>query len=385
MEQICGMITQLIVSQMNSSELNLPLQPPYSDSLLIDIYNTAKAHDVVHLVGAALLENKLLDGCSIKGQYSDRFYAAVFRCEKLEHTLNELSAVLEQNSIAHIPLKGAVIRKLYPQPWMRTSCDIDVLVHEQDLVRASELLTEKLGYSIKKKGNHDLSLLTAENISVELHFNLTEQNKAVSAVLNDVWSYARPVSSDGNRYELSEEMFCFYHIAHMAKHFVQGGCGMRPFLDLWMMEQSSGCFTDKTQKLLKKGGLLTFADCARQLSRAWFGSQPHNHTTQLMQDFILKGGCFGSAETRMLSHQQLGGGKKKYILRRIFIPYNELKKQYPVLEKHRILFPLYELCRLFSLLTGRKKKLRKTYMRNLNGVTKEQAENINLLFERVGL
>ncbi len=50
-------------------------------------------------------------------------------------SLNKISAALDEVQIQHIPLKGAVLRYLYPAPEMRTSVDIDVLVHEEDLER----------------------------------------------------------------------------------------------------------------------------------------------------------------------------------------------------------------------------------------------------------
>ncbi|MBO4954226.1 MAG: nucleotidyltransferase family protein, partial [Clostridia bacterium] len=35
--------------------------------------------------------------------------------------------------IDFMPLKGAVIRQYYPEPWMRTSCDIDIHVKKDRL------------------------------------------------------------------------------------------------------------------------------------------------------------------------------------------------------------------------------------------------------------
>ena len=45
-----------------------------------------------------------------------------------EHTYNSICSALNRESIAYIPLKGSVIKDLYPESWMRTSCDIDILV-----------------------------------------------------------------------------------------------------------------------------------------------------------------------------------------------------------------------------------------------------------------
>lgn len=42
--------------------------------------------------------------------------------------LQKIGVALDEAQIHYIPLKGAVLRQLYPAPELRTSCDIDVLV-----------------------------------------------------------------------------------------------------------------------------------------------------------------------------------------------------------------------------------------------------------------
>lgn len=50
--------------------------------------------------------------------------------------LGKICRALDDAGIDYIPLKGSVLCNLYPAPEMRTSSDIDVLVHEEDLERA---------------------------------------------------------------------------------------------------------------------------------------------------------------------------------------------------------------------------------------------------------
>lgn len=387
MEHITEMIVQLVGNEVCGNTLSLPSQPPYSDKFLIDIYNTAKSHDVAHIVGSALINNNLFSSVSVEGIYRDKVYATLFRYENQCYVLEKVCDVLEKARIPHIPLKGSVIRDLYPQPWMRTGCDIDILVHEEEAETAAKAITETLGYVRKGRGKHDISILSTENIYVELHFSLLEEDAspAMAKVLNKVWEHANPIENGGYKYELDDAMFYFYHIAHMAKHFIKGGCGLRPFLDLWLMERSQNYHTAETKALLKKGKLLDFAKTARQLSEVWFSGEEHSEITLLMQDFIMNGGCFGSAETIMLSEQQKSGGRIKYILSRIFVPYDELKGQYPIIKKHRFLTPVCEICRLFSLFFGKRKNFRKSYIGNLMSVSDEHLEDIKILFKSIGL
>ncbi len=387
MEHTGEMLIQLIGSEVCARPLSLPVQPPFSDAFLIELFNFSKAHDVAHIAGSSLMNNKLNSENLICEQYRNCVYSTLYRYENLSYVLEKVCNVLETEKIPHIPLKGSVIRNLYPQPWMRTGCDIDILVREVDVDKAAKKIAEILGYKHAGKGKHDVQILSTENIYVELHFSLLEEDAshAMAKVLDKVWEYAKPAEKDAFRYELDDAMFYFYHIAHMAKHFMKGGCGVRPFLDLWLMEKNKNYDTAETKALLKKGKLTDFAKIAKRLSMVWFSGEEHDKVTKLMEEFIFSGGCFGSKETKMLSEQQKSGGKIKYILSRIFVPYDDLKGQYPIIKKYKFLTPICEICRLFSLAFGKKKNFRKSYLGNLNNVSDEHIDNINLLFESVGL
>ena len=385
MEHLGETLIQLIGSEVCGSTLSLRSDVSISDEFLFELYRIAKAHDVVHIAGSALINNGLLDGSVAENLYRENVYYTAFRYENLQFVLEKVSKVLENAKIPYIPLKGAVIKNLYPQPWMRTGCDIDILVHEEDVDNAAKIITESLGYKHAGKGKHDIQILSTENIYVELHFSLLEEDAspAMAKVLNKVWDHAKPAGG-GYRYELDDAMFYFYHIAHMATHFMNDGFGIKYIPDLWLMEQNKNYDTSEIKSLLKKGNLMNFAEIVRKLSRVWFSDEEHNRVTKLMEEFILIGGSFGSKETKMLSEQQKSGGRIKYILSRVFVPYDYLKNQYPIIKKYKFLTPICEICRLFSLAFGKKRNFRKNYLNNLNNVSNEY-DDINFLFESVGL
>lgn len=386
MERTGEAMVRLVGAEVCGNPLSLP-QLTVTDEFLVELFNVSQAHDVAHLVGSALLNNNLLIGSNAEGQYRNAVYSSIYRYEKLKFSLEQLSEAFEQSEIAYIPLKGAVIRDLYPQPWMRTSCDIDFLVHKEDSEKAVKLLTDSLGYTLKDSNGHDISLLSPEGICVELHFSLLENNSSYpfAKQLEKVWGHASRKRADGYEYGLDEAMLYFYHIAHMAKHFINGGCGIRPFLDLWLIKNQSDTDTDEINNMLSKGGLFEFAQFANVLSDVWFSGGEHDEVTLLMQEYIFNGGCFGSAETRMLSNSWREGGKSKFVLSRVFVPYEELKRRYPIVKKYRFLVPLCEICRLFSLLFGKKRAFRKSYLLNIKNIPEEQLEKANVLFEKIGL
>lgn len=195
------------------------------------LYKLSKAHDLAHLVADALDKNGLLDDSDISKKFRAERNLAIYRYEQMQYELDEISEVLEQEKIDFIPLKGSVIRKYYPEPWMRTSCDIDILVNETSLETVIKLLCQNLGYTKVERGTHDVSLYSPSDVHVELHFNLLEDSMAnnASKILNSVWN--RLENSDESSQKLmQDDMFYYYHIAHMAKHIEFGGCGIKPYV-----------------------------------------------------------------------------------------------------------------------------------------------------------
>ena len=156
----------------------------------------------------------------------------------IEREQQTIYKLFEDNAIEFIPLKGAVIRQYYPEPYMRTSCDIDILVHEEDLERAKNALVSALNYkSSEKISFHDISLFSLGGIHLELHYNLKEKRQNLDELLGKVWDYAVN-TKEGKYFKLqSPEFYIFYHIAHMANHFLRGGCGIRTFIDLYFIEK----------------------------------------------------------------------------------------------------------------------------------------------------
>mgnify|MGYP000152239857 CR=1 FL=1 len=74
---------------------------------------------------------------------------ALYRYMNQDYALQEIGEVFTEKQIPFLPLKGSVLREEYPEPWLRTSGDIDILVHEQDVKRASQVLMETCGFPVK--------------------------------------------------------------------------------------------------------------------------------------------------------------------------------------------------------------------------------------------
>ena len=349
------------------------------------IITIAKRHDIAHMVAYGLLNNKLVD--DIDNQIHFLIYRKIHRHETLNYELTRIVDVLEKNKIPFIPLKGSVIREHYPEPWMRNSCDIDVLVHTENLEVAISCLVKNLQYIEGERTTHDVSLFSPQKVHVELHFDLVEEGRAKSAieVLEHVWDNVSAHQGYKYWHDMTDEYFYFYHIAHMAKHFETGGCGIRPFIDLWILDHMNNVDRVARDALLSQGNLLKFTTVARELSEVWFGGREANEIKLQMQNFILHGGVYGSTDNRVAIQQKKKGGRFGYVLSRVFVPYAKLKRYYPVLEKHRWLMPIMQIRRWFMLLKPDVARMAKKEMAVNKRIERSEANVMNDFLENIGL
>lgn len=386
MEDITQITIQLIGSEVCQNSFSLPSDRLLTDKNLVEILLFSRKHSLAHISASALLNNGLLDNSPQKDLFLKELYSAVYIQETIKAVFERVCLLFEQTKVIFIPLKGAVIRDLYPQPWMRSSCDIDILINESDLKSTVNMLVEQSGFRLKAESKHDVVLVSEEGICLELHFRLIgdEKSPLYSDVLNNVWESAVPVSEGSYRYRFSDEVFYYYHILHMAKHFRLGGCGIRPFLDLWLINHSESFDVSKKDILLNVGKLAAFEKNAKKLSEVWFSGKDHDEVTVSMQSFIVDGGDFGTEKTRIFAKTSRQGGKFKYLLSRIFVPYSYLKAEYKILEKYPILTPIYEVCRIFSILFGKKKNLKEKQLSVINDADKISSYGEGL-FKTLGL
>ena len=352
------------------------------------LYALANKHDVAPLVAAALENHGLLDApTEVANSFSKQIHLAVYRYARLEYDLEALCDALEAAEIPFIPLKGSVLRNDYPEPWMRTSCDLDILVRDADADRVADLLVQQCGYKTEGKGRHDISLYSPCGNHVEIHYDLIEPGMLdVSLdILHAVWDFTVPHEGCRYRRDMTDDMFYFYHLVHMAKHFVQGGCGIRPLVDLWILDHKDGIDLSRREALIQRGELKAYADAVHRLTAVWFDGQPYDDLTRRMECFILTGGVYGNSENRVTMQQQKQGGRLKYALSKIFLPYEILRFHYPILQKHRWLTPVMEVRRWGKLIfcggAGRSVRELETTAR----VSENQAADIKWLLENIGL
>lgn len=282
----------------------------------------------------------------------------IARVMLIDYTAHMVMKLFDESKISYIPLKGTIIRSMYPKFWMRTSCDVDILVHEEDLDRAVDTLLAAGWRVASKKNFHDISLFSPNNIHLELHYNIKENINSMDLLLEKVWEFS--ALDSGYCYKESPEFFLFHHIAHMAYHFQGGGCGIRPFIDLWVLEHKLHIDEVKYKALIKEAKLEKFEKQAFRLEHYWFENGESDELIENMERYIVLGGVYGSPKQSMIIKQEKFRGRIGYFIHRIIMPYESMIILYPILKKHKWLLPFMEIHRWGKAISARERIVEET-------------------------
>ena len=357
---------QLFLLLLRSVFRNVPFSHSPTFENFEEAYRLAKRHDLGHLVYYALQKQGRLP--APQTEHEQKFLLSAeklvlgvqYRYAKAEGEIAHLGRVLGDAGIAYMPMKGAVLCSLYPEPWMRTRCDIDLLVPNDAFDRAVELLVKE-GYAVDGERNyHDISLF-CDGVHLELHHNIMERHEQMDAILSRVWEHTE---ADGFHHRETPDFFRFHHVAHMAHHFMLGGCGVRTVLDLWLLKRAPDHNEEAVRTLCEQAHLLTFYEGMCRLAEVWFGDAEHDDVTQQSEQFILRGGSYGTQDQRNIGIGATGG-RFATARKMLFTPYADLKKLYPSLDGKPWLTPVYQLRRLCGRLTSKNVS---AAVRNLNAV-----------------
>ena len=342
-------IIELFINLLRSEICRTPVPPDMLQQItpetLEQLYALSRKQDMTHIPAVALKKLKLLSDDRTAAAFRQSMYHALVRYETMENEKNKIFRLFEDEEFVFVPLKGAVIRKYYPEEWMRTSCDIDILVHEEDLEHAKNALVSALGYTVQDSKYHDIAMYSPDGMLLELHFSIKENMENIDRCLERVWDFAKPAEADSFRYEMTPEYLLFHAFAHMLYHFTNGGCGVKFVTDIFLLEQNLQIDRESFHKMCEECRILTFAENVEKLAAVWYGEAEHDDITARMEQYIIEGGVFGSMQTRVTARKTKAPGQAKYIFQRIFIPYREFCASYPKLEKYPFLYPYYTVKR----------------------------------------
>ncbi len=305
--------------------------------------------------------------------------------------LNKIESVFADNGIDYMLLKGSSIKKFYPEPECRLMGDVDILIKESQYNDIKPLLTQ-LGFVEKVESDHELIWVNRSRVIVELHKRLIPSyNDDYYAYYINPWEKA--VYQNNHSFSMSKEDEYIYIFTHLTKHYRDGGIGLRHLIDIWYFATKHSLL-NKTyiNKELDKLGLLTFHDNILNTLDVWFNDKEDTELTDYITKRVIDSGAFGLKEWHNQANaarayartDSVNSAKANTLFRLIFLPMDEMKKKYPVLQKFPVLLPIMWVIRWFNGIINKRKSIA-SETNKLSYVDEKIVDGYNKELEKVGL
>jgi hypothetical protein len=322
---------------------------------LQSLYAAAKRHLLLGITAAALERAGVSDDAFVQARGKAVKKVALFDLER-----KAILERFEEAGIWYMPLKGSLLKELYPAIGMREMADNDILC-DPDRFGDIQRIMEELGYEaeLSPMGVHD-HYTKPPTLSFEIHralFNLSHGEK-FDSYYRDVKS--RLVPEEGKRfgYHFSDEDFYLYMLTHEYKHFSGNGTGLRSLLDTYVYLKAKEASMDRDYLAgeLEKLGLTEFEKENRSLSMKLFNGEPLTEAEEKMLGIVKDSGTYGN-ETVRAKNAIEKRGRAGYLLARTFLPLHEMRSLYPWLDKAPFLLPLSWVLRIGKALIVKPKKV----------------------------
>lgn len=299
----------------------------------------------------------------------------------------------EENRIACMPLKGYLVKYLYPQPDMRLMADVDILFKREQTRQVKKLLVG-LGFAPGPRGENVDAYYKKPFLNVEMHYRLISESSPHSEYLSQVWDRAVQKAGCKSIYQLSHEDFFVYLLIHLTKHYANSGTGIRSLMDIWVYinHYRSELDWNYIQAELEQVKLREFAANICGLGEVWFGTAQRSELHDEMAGYIFSSGVHGTKKQSVRSSliasasstRSIGTAKQLYKMKLFFPGRKQMKIQYPFLETLPFLLPLCWVLRgVRCFLFKREHTFHR--IKSVDSVSSEEMARIWSLHKKAGL
>lgn len=348
-----------------------------------------KAHDLHALCYYGALECGISSDTEEMQSLFEQVCSHIFVSELQKKIAGKIFTLFDDNGIEYMPLKGILLKELYTYPEMRAMGDLDILIKLEQYPKIKELLVAR-EYTEVTESDHEL-IWMKKNIHIELHKRLIPSyNKDYYAYFGDGWSLAVP--EYGTRYKMDDEDQLIYLFTHLAKHYRNGGIGIKQMVDLYLYRKSKpNMDMDRIRKAFTSLSLLDFYDNVCHTLSVWFESGEANEISELVSDTIFRSGVFGTRESHLLAEgvqitatSGEKNAKKKKFMKTVFLPYADMCKKYSFLKRLPFLLPIMWIVRIFNALLFKRKTVKKN-LDDLSVMKKDEIDKQRDALAQVGL
>ena len=367
-----------------SGVTNLKIDFTLNDDEINQIINLAKSHSLETVIYQAFKINDI----KIPAKLEKEYQFLLFKMFTQDAELESLSCAFTNHKIYHLPLKGSVLRKYYPNPILRIMADLDILFHEEDLKQAG-MIVKELGYEVEHLGgNHDV-YYKKPYMNIELHRALISSSyELLYNYYIDIWNR---LDTSNYLVRMNKEDFLIYLILHAGKHFATSGAGLRFLMDLhFFFLKEKDIDMRYVMDELKKTNFDTFAEIVITISKKLFDDLYHddfnlNDDERYVLSYLISSGTYGTYDNSAAigvskeNNENIKSNKIKYFFKRVFPSYKTMVSIYPKLKRRKLLLPIYYLMRICRVIF--KSKSYKQQLNSINNVQEEDLERIKRIKE----
>lgn len=202
------------------------------------LYNICKFHSLTVITADALEKA----GVQLPKVWKEASAKAIRKNLLLDVEREQILDFMEKSGIWYMPLKGVILKNLYPKSGMRQMSDNDILYDSNFCKQLCEYMKSR-GYTPKGigVGHHD-DYQKPPVYNFEMHRYLFEEIH--DANIADYYSdIKRKLVKDENKkygYHFTDEDFYIFMIVHEYKHYSIGGTGLRSLLDCFVYLREKG-------------------------------------------------------------------------------------------------------------------------------------------------
>lgn len=352
---------RLLSSVLNGVE---PVAMP-EGMTLEGLYAYQNEQDVTNMAYVAL--QKLGFSAGQLKEFQEDYKLNMLREARFELGGQQVFDAFEKAEINFLPLKGAILKNYYPNPALRTFTDIDIYVGK-DFEKAEKELFE-LGYEKTGFDEHnDVGYSKKPSLHIELHKELFPDDYDFEGYFDEPFKHTD--LKDGYKYYhlYKTDDFFIHVLCHLYKHFTFGGCGLRQYLDIYVMTKKMELDMDYIRSELKSFGMEGFLDTTLKLDRFFFdGEKPDDELIEIAE-FVFNNSTFGNAENRLVLDYDKQNGEKRtlwgnitYFMDRWQLKYSQMIPRYKVLKYLPFLLPFCWIHKLLTALLFRRNALKSSF------------------------
>lgn len=319
----------------------------------------------------------------------DMYCVALIGSERQLELIEKICQAFEKNGIDHMPVKGTLMKKLYPDHAMRYMCDADILIKEEQYADIIPIM-ESLGFREKGESDHE-HIWKHPFLMVELHKHLIPSyNKDYYSYFGVGWDLAK--LQNGHCWSMTHEDAFIYDTIHFAKHYRDATANSHFIVDLWMyLRTYPDLDLAYIRHQLSRLKMEAFLDNILRVTRAWFEDSERDDVADRITDVLLNDDSRKeineknaiAQETRAVEKEgSVEKARRKQIFQRIFLSKDQMAHAYPQFKN--LPLPIAWVAR-WGFTIGKWGKAIKREKQKNQTISEEVIENYRQDLEYVGL